>query len=115
MAESTAKATLATGNYFVERLFAGAQDSVRQGGAAWEGLSQRLPAEYRHLWQIGEETGELDQTTSKIVEIATDRADLMFTEFSIWLPRVVYFIILAVLAVMILGLASQVYGNLPAF
>jgi type II secretory pathway component PulF len=115
MAESTARATLATGNYFVERLFAGAQDSVRQGGAAWEGLSERLPAEYRHLWQIGEETGELDQTTNKIAEIAADRADLMFTEFSRWLPRVVYFIIMAVLAVMILTLAGQVYGNLPVF
>jgi type IV pilus assembly protein PilC len=117
MAESTARATVATGNYFVERQFAGAQESVRQGGAAWEGLSERLPTEYRHLWQIGEETGELDQTTSKIAEIAADRADLMFKEFSIWLPRIVYFIIMAVLAVMIVMMASQVYGNMdiPSF
>lgn len=115
MSESVAKANHATGNSIVARQFAGGTESVRRGGAAWEGFSERLPAEYRHLWQIGEETGELDQTTDKIAEIAADRADLMFTEFSRWLPRVVYFIIMAVLAVMILTMAGQVYGNLPVF
>ena len=32
-----------------------------QGGMAWEGFSPRLPAEYLHLWQIGEEIGRIRQ------------------------------------------------------
>ena len=115
MTETTARALRATGNVVVARLFAGGTESVRQGGLAWEGFSDHLPTEYRHLWQIGEETGELDRTTDKIAEIAADRADLMFTEFARWMPRIIYFIILGILAVMVLLMASQVYGNLPTF
>lgn len=113
--ETTRRATRATGNAIVAKLFAGATDSVRQGGLAWEGFSKRLPTEYLNLWQIGEETGELDRVTDKIVEISSDRADLMFTEFARWMPRIIYFIILGILAVLVLLVASQVYGNLPTF
>lgn len=113
--ETTERATRATGNIIVARLFEGGKASVHAGGMAWEGFSKRLPTEYRQLWQIGEETGELDKTTAKIAEIAGDRADLYFTAFGQWLPKVVYFIIMGILAVMILTLASQYRNTLITF
>lgn len=112
IAEVTRRATRATGNVVVASRFAGGEETVRQGGAAWEGFSKRLPAEYRHLWQIGEETGDLDKTASKVADIAGDRADLYFKAFATGFPKVVYFIILIVTAAMVLMLAMQFYGGL---
>ncbi len=115
MTETTERATRATGNVLVARQFAGGQEKVRQGAMAWEGFSSRLPAEYRHLWQIGEETGELDKVAGKVADISGDRADLFFTAFATGFPKVVYFAIMIVLVMMVLRTWSQVYGNLGNF
>ena len=108
--EATEKATRATGNSIVARQFVGGRDSVREGNAAWEGYSSRLPSQYLHLFQIGEETGDLEKTSNKIAEIAGDRADLYFMAFARWLPVVVYIIIALVIISMIFKMAAQVYG-----
>ncbi len=113
--ETVERALRATGNVVVAKLFAGGVQSARAGNAVSEGFSPRLPAEYRHLWQVGEETGDLDKATAKVAEISADRADLCFNLFAQWLPRVVYFIIMGILAAMVLRMGSQMYGNLDAF
>ncbi len=113
MTEVTERATQATGNMVVAGLFAGGIRNVRAGGLAWEGYSKRLLPQYLHLFQIGEETGELDRTASKIAEIAGDRADLMFTEFSKWFPRVVYAVVAGIMIYMIGQIFQSIYGNLP--
>jgi len=113
--ESTQRASRAVGNEAVAKLFAGSVASVRAGGMAWEGLSPRLPGEYRHLWQIGEEAGELEKAVDKISQISADRADLYFRGFARGFPILIYFVILGMIAYMIFTLFSQVYGNLPTF
>ena len=115
MMECVTRANRAAGNEVVARQFAGAIESVRQGGLACKGFSPRLPNEYRQLWEIGEETGELDRTVGKIAEISGDRANLLFTEFARWMPRVIYFAIVIYLAVRVLQLWQQVYGRMGAF
>jgi type IV pilus assembly protein PilC len=115
MSETAERATRVTGNVIVARLFRGGAASVRRGGTAWEGFSKRLPAEYLQLWQIGEESGELDKTVDKIAEISGDRADLWFTQFAFWMPWFVYAFIAAIMIVMIFMLLSQVYGPLLNF
>ena len=111
ISETTERATRATGNMVVARLFQGGFASVRQGGMAWEGFSKRLPAEYLQLWQIGEESGELDKTVDKIAEISADRADLWFTPIRL-LDAVVCLLCVhaAIIVVMIFKLFFQVYG-----
>ncbi len=113
--EVTDRATRATGNEVIARLFAGGTDSVRAGGLAWEGYSKRLPSQYLHLFQIGEETGELDKTAAKVGEIAGDRADLLFTEFARWLPIIIYVIIMIILVMRILGIWQKIYGSALSF
>ncbi len=111
IAEATQRATRASGNVLVARLFAGGAESVRAGGLAWEGYSKRLLPQYLHLFEIGEETGELDRTSEKVAEIAGDRADLYFTAFARWLPVVIYVLIAAVLVYMIFTLFGQAYST----
>ncbi len=112
LTDVTERATRATGNAVVAGLFAGAVDTVRSGSSAWEGFSRRLSPEYLHLWQVGEETGELDKTAAKVAEIAADRADLLFKAFADWLPKIAYFAILIVIVVkMILPLLRQIQGE----
>ena len=82
-----------TGNTVVAEIFQGGVDSVNNGQAANEGFSNKMPIEYLNLWQVGEETGELSETVDKIAEISRDRADLYFTEFAKWFPKIVYAII----------------------
>ena len=113
--ETTERATRATGNVLVARQFAGGQESVRQGGMAWEGFSSRLPAEYRHLWQIGEESGELDKVAMKVADVSGDRADFFFKAFASGFPKVVYFVIMIVLVMMVLRTWNEAYGNLGNF
>jgi type IV pilus assembly protein PilC len=115
IAESAERAARAVGNEAVARLFRGSVASVRDGGMAWEGLSPRLPNDYRHLWQIGEESGELDKTIDKIGQISADRADLYFRGFARGFPVVVYFVIMGLMAYMIFTLFAQVYGEVLSF
>ncbi len=106
--ECAQRATRVTGNTFIAGLLAGGAISAREGGMVVDGFSSRLPAEYRDLWRIGEETGELDKTVDKIIEISADRSDLYFTEFARWLAITFEFLMMAILVVMIFLTASQI-------
>jgi len=108
--ETAERATQSAGNLAVAGMFEGGITSIRRGGMAWEGYSKRLPAEYLQLWQIGEETGDLDKTADRIADIAGDRADLWFQAFAAWMPRVVYFAVMGIAAVMILRMATQIWS-----
>ena len=112
MTECTQRAHLVTGNLSVASLFAGATASVREGGTASDGLSQRLPAEYRDLWRIGEEAGELDKMADKVAEISADRADFFFTAFASGFPKVIYFAVMIIMAITVLYLWSHMYDGL---
>lgn len=106
--ECARRATDVTGNSFIAGLFAGGAVSAREGGMVVDGLSSKLPAEYRDLWRTGEEIGELDKTMDKIIEISADRSDLYFTEFARWLVIAIEFLMMAILVVMIFMTASQI-------
>ncbi len=98
------------GNRVVSGYFKGGAKKAATGESAWQGFSRRLPLEYLNLWQIGEETGELDKMADKIAEIAGDKAELLLTEFAKWLPRIFYFIICLWMAKMILSGYANLYS-----
>ena len=91
--QSLPLATGLAGNSVISKIFESAAKSVTEGNSAFEGFSSRLPSEYRNLWQVGEETGELSKTVDKIAEISGDRAELYFSEFARWFARFVYLLI----------------------
>jgi type II secretory pathway component PulF len=110
IAQCFAKAPQVAGNRVVARMFEGGARAVAQGRDAGTGLSKSLPTEYVDLWRIGEECGQLDKSVDKIAEISADRADMVLTEFARWLPRIIYFAIMLMLALQVLRMAGQIGG-----
>jgi len=107
--ECAAKAPELTGNLVVSGLFKGGAASTKAGNMTCDGFSRKLPLDYLNLWQTGEEIGELDKMVDKIAEIAGDRAELLFTEFAKWLPRLLYALVCLVLIMQIFRMATRVY------
>ena len=108
--ESLTQATELAGNTVVSGLFKGGAINATQGNAAWEGFSKRLPQEYINLWQIGEETGELDKTVDKIAEISGDKAFLLLSLCAMWIPILIYVLICVWIIIQIFKLYSSVYS-----
>ncbi len=105
------QATEFTGNTVVSGLFEGGTTSAAAGNAASDGFSNRLPSEYLNLWQIGEETGELEKTVDKIAEIAGDKAELLFTELARWFPRIIYALICIWLIIQVFKGYADIYST----
>ena len=108
--ESLTQATELTGNTVVSGLFRGGAINAAQGNAAWDGFSKRLPPEYINLWQIGEETGELEKTVDKIAEIAGDYAYLLLSHCARWFPIIIYALICICMIIMIFKGYSNIYS-----
>lgn len=109
------EATYATGNLAVSAMFARCPSKAREGEMASEGFTRKVPVEYHDLWRVGEESGELDRTVDKVAEISADRADLYLTQFSSWLPKIMYGLVMAVLAYMVFQLASGYRDTIMQF
>ncbi len=106
--DCAAQATELTGNLIIADIFQGGAASIAAGNMAYEGFSNRLPLDYLNIWQTGEQIGELDKMVDKIAEIAGDRAELLFTEFAKWLPRLLYALVCIVLIIQILKMAGAI-------
>jgi type IV pilus assembly protein PilC len=108
--QSLTQATQQAGNTIVSGLFKGGAISAAAGNTACDGFSSRLPSEYLNLWQIGEETGELEKTVDKIAELAGDKAELILTECAKWFPWIVYVIICIFLILQIFSGYAKIYS-----
>ncbi len=110
--ESLSTAQELTGNSVVSGLVKGASKSAAAGNTAYEGFSRRLPSEYLNMWEIGEQSGELDKMVDKIAEISGDKAELYFTEFARWLPWIVYAFVSILMIRMVFKGYANIYSNL---
>ena len=108
--DCAAQATELTGNLIIADIFQGGAASIAAGNMAYKGFSNRLPLDYLNIWQTGEQIGELDKMVDKIAEIAGDRAELLFTEFAKWLPRLLYALICLVMIIQIFRMAGAIRG-----
>ena len=106
--ECAAQAPELTGNLIIADMFQGGAASIAAGNMAYEGFSNKLPLDYLNIWQTGEQIGELDKMVDKIAEIAGDRAELLFTEFAKWLPRLIYALVCLLLIIQILKMAGAI-------
>jgi type IV pilus assembly protein PilC len=109
--DCAAQATELTGNLIIADMFQGGAASIAAGNMAYKGFSNRLPLDYLNIWQTGEQIGELDKMVDKIAEIAGDRAELLFTEFAKWLPRLLYALVCIVLIIQIFKMAGAIWGS----
>ncbi len=80
-----------TGNLLVSDLVAGAAKSAHAGRPMYSGFSRQfLPVELFSLWETGEESGMLDNTTLHLAKMYEDRAEQGFNTFVFWFPKLVY-------------------------
>jgi len=94
-----------TGNAVIAQRLRGAAESARQGNLFCEGFNPRLPVEFIESWRIGEESGSLDITTQRLADNYAESAERLLKEFARWLPRIIYFLVMVMMAAAILKLA----------
>jgi len=80
-----------TGNAVITRMVKGGADSGRAGNSICAGFSRRLPPDLLSMWQVGEDTGKLDEAIEPIADEFAEVSELLFNELARWMPRLVYF------------------------
>jgi type II secretory pathway component PulF len=113
--QSVQKASDVTGNAIITDLLKGGAESAQAGKLVYEGFSRKLPADFLNLWQVGEETGELDKTVPRLANNYSETAEWMLVEFCRWMVRLFYFLICAFLAITVLMMGLSVYGGYGTF
>jgi len=109
--QSADKAAALTGNTVIADLFEGGAESARNGNAVVSGFSDKLPLDFLNIWQVGEETGSLDNVTRRIADNYADSAELLFTEFARWLPRLIYALICLLMIMTIFKMAGLITSS----
>ena len=82
-----------TGNILVTDMLSGGADSAIAGKPISYGFSKNLPDNFVERWQIGEETGELDNVVRRLVETTTEKSERLFAELGQWIPKLVYWLV----------------------
>ncbi|MBA7659801.1 Type II secretion system protein F [subsurface metagenome] len=108
IAQCAQKAPGVTGNAIIADFFKGGAESVRAGNPVCDGFSRKLPIDFLNLWQIGEETGELDNSIQKLADNSGQTAEFLFTQLGQWLPRLIYWLVCIVLIIQILRGAAAI-------
>jgi type II secretory pathway component PulF len=91
------------GNTAIAKWFEGGIAATKRGEPVSAGFSPLLGADFINPWLVGEETGRLDDVTGRLADQYEDRAQYAFEEMAKWLPRIVYFIIMLILAFAVLA------------
>jgi len=99
-----------TGNAVITRMVKGGADSGRAGNPISTGFSDKLPPDLLSIWQVGEETGRLDEAVEPIADEFAEVADLLFNELAKWMPRLVYFGICFIMAFQIVKSWRAIYS-----
>ena len=99
-----------TGNVVFAGWVKGACRSAQLGHPLSDGFSRELPRDFLEAWQVGEETGELDNVTERLANMAAESSELLFGEISKWLPRIIYFFICLWLIKMIFASWGSIYS-----
>jgi len=105
-------ATEVVSNQVMVRRLKGAQEQAALGQEMSLGFSKALPAEFVSVWQVGEESGELDNSAYRLAKMHAENAEMRFTIVAQWTPWIVYAIVAGVMIYYIFTGYSRVYGNL---
>ncbi|MHC4855729.1 MAG: type II secretion system F family protein, partial [Planctomycetota bacterium] len=90
----------------------GAQERANLGQEMSLGFSNKLPAEFISMWQVGEESGELDNSAFRLAKMHAENAEMRFSTIAQWTPRIVYAIVAGVMIYYIFTGYSRIYGDL---
>jgi len=105
------KASNVMGNTIIADMLKGGAESAQAGNLVCEGFSKKLPMDFVERWRIGEETGQLDNCVKRLADNSSETAEWLFVEFARWLVRLIYFLIVALLAIQVLMMGAAIYGS----
>ncbi|MFZ9033734.1 MAG: type II secretion system F family protein [Anaerohalosphaeraceae bacterium] len=105
-------ATDAVGNRVMRRRLSGALEKVTKGVEMAAGFSRSLPHEFICVWEVGEESGELDESARRLGDMHADNAEMRFTLIAQWTPRIIYAIVGCVMIYYIFKGYSRIYADL---
>jgi type II secretory pathway component PulF len=95
-----------TGNLIVAEKFKGGALSAQSGNMVFEGFSRVLPPELLGLWEIAEQSGQLDDSVERLGNTFGDNAEFLFRQFAQWFSRLVYLMVSGYIAMQIFRIAS---------
>lgn len=99
-------ATDLSGNTLVSEMVAGGSKSAQQGAPVSSGFSSELPGDFLSIWKVGEESGRLSQTLTKLYKKQIEMAENSFLGLSQWLPRLVWALVMIYFAYHIISFWS---------
>jgi len=102
------------GNSVLRSRLTGAYENVKAGREMSDGFSRYLPAEFINIWQVGEETGQLDDSAYRLGNMHAENAQRHFTMLAKIVPFVIYLIVIFLIAFFIIMAYSKLYGTLTA-
>lgn len=105
-------ATEAVSNSVMAAQLQGAVEKARSGQELSLGFSSNLPPEFINLWQVGEESGQLDDATWRLSKMHAENAKMRFKLIAEWTPRIIYAIVACVMIYYIFTGFSKIYGNI---
>lgn len=100
------------GNLAIAYLFEKGYFAAKSGDPMSQGFGRSLPPDFLELWAVGEESGDLDKTSAKLAEIYLDKAQFRFNMIAMWMPRVVYFILVIIIAFLIIRSIVYIYNTM---
>ncbi len=109
--ESAQMAAESSGNAVVGSWVRQAPEVAKQGLPMSEGFSRDVPQEFVDAWVVGEETGDLDKVSGKLADITAEQAQDSFHNISVWVPRIIYFIIVIWMIKMMFVNLALIYGR----
>ena len=100
-------------NAVIRRALRGGTEAVKLGNEMSSGFSRAyLPSEFIAVWEVGEETGDLDESAARLGRIYGENAQRGFEAVAVWIPRLVYFAVCAMMVYAILTGFTKIYGGL---
>jgi type II secretory pathway component PulF len=71
-----------------------------------------FPEPFVHLYTTGEMTGQLDQSLKRLAAMFQEEASRKLRAFSQWLPKVVYFLVVLMIAWRIIAFWTDYFGQI---
>jgi type IV pilus assembly protein PilC len=110
--ECARMATDSAGNAVMRQRLAGAYEKARTGEEMSKGFNRLLPAEFISIWEVGEESGELDESAARLGNMHAENAERIFSLVAKLLPFGIYLIVIAVIAYFIITYYMKIFSGL---
>jgi type II secretory pathway component PulF len=100
--ESARMATDSVKNQVMRYQLKGAYENTKVGDPMSGGFSKSLPGEFFGIWEVGEESGNLDDSAKRLGDIYAFNAENTINILAKAIPMLIYFFIIGVLAYVII-------------